>query len=133
MAGTGGTRVGWAFVIVVPSQFAADTSAREGEAGRSWVQALPGLVERYLDRWVLAPDGAPMHGYVALVLPVRGADGTPAVLKSTRVPRPRRLPGRGRRRPARPMAGLDLSTRAMFGASGLCSRRLAKHVSDALS
>ncbi len=81
MAGTGGTRVGWAFVIVVPSQFAADTSAREGEAGRSWVQALPGLVERYLDRWVLAPDGAPMHGYVALVLPVRGADGTPAVLK----------------------------------------------------
>jgi streptomycin 6-kinase len=68
-------------VIVVPARFAADTVAREGEAGRAWLAALPGLVEAYLRRWALTPDGRPMHGYVALVLPVRRADGTPAVLK----------------------------------------------------
>ena len=68
-------------MIVVPPRFAADTAAREGEAGRAWLAALPGLAEAYLRRWGLSPDGRPMHGYVALVLPVRRADGTPAVLK----------------------------------------------------
>lgn len=35
----------------------------------------------FLDRWDLRRDGSPRRGQVALVLPVRRPDGTPAVLK----------------------------------------------------
>jgi len=52
-----------------------------GESGRAWIEALPDLAAGLLDRWQLRPDGAPMCGVVALVLPVLRADGTPAVLK----------------------------------------------------
>lgn len=68
--------------IEVPRALAASQSRHEGAAGRAWVAALPGLVAGYLDRWELRPDGPPMHGVCALVLPVVRADGTPAVLKS---------------------------------------------------
>ncbi|MER7573825.1 aminoglycoside phosphotransferase family protein [Streptomyces sp. NPDC126514] len=37
--------------------------------------------ERFLQQWDLRPDGPPMSGRCALVLPVLQADGTPAVLK----------------------------------------------------
>jgi streptomycin 6-kinase len=52
-----------------------------GESGRAWIEALPDLAAGLLDRWQLRPDGAPMCGARALVLPVVRADGTPAVLK----------------------------------------------------
>ncbi|GIJ73548.1 aminoglycoside phosphotransferase family protein [Virgisporangium ochraceum] len=52
-----------------------------GAAGRAWIAALPALADASLRRWDLTPDGPPGHGAVALVLPVRRADGTPAVLK----------------------------------------------------
>jgi streptomycin 6-kinase len=52
-----------------------------GESGRVWIEALPDLAAGLLDRWQLRPDGAPMCGAVALVLPVLRADDTPAVLK----------------------------------------------------
>jgi streptomycin 6-kinase len=52
-----------------------------GAAGRAWIAALPALADSSLRRWDLTPDGPPGHGAVALVLPVRRADGTPAVLK----------------------------------------------------
>ncbi|WP_435861942.1 aminoglycoside phosphotransferase family protein [Streptomyces sparsogenes] len=68
--------------IEVPEALAASQSRHEGAAGRAWVAALPGLVAGYLDRWELRPDGPPMHGACALVLPVTGAGGGgPAVLK----------------------------------------------------
>lgn len=45
------------------------------------VAAPPGLVAASLSRWRLRPDGPPLAGRVALVLPVRRADGTAAALK----------------------------------------------------
>ncbi|MCP2165572.1 aminoglycoside phosphotransferase family protein [Goodfellowiella coeruleoviolacea] len=68
-------------MIEVPRQFAAEIVAREGAAGQQWLDRLPDLAERYCTRWELTADGEPLHGIVALVLPVRMADGTPAMLK----------------------------------------------------
>lgn len=56
-------------MIIVPDDFAADTITREGDAGRSWIDALPGLVQRLCERWNLQIDGPTMHGYLSLVLP----------------------------------------------------------------
>jgi streptomycin 6-kinase len=55
--------------------------ARRGPAWADWVDALPGLVEALLEEWQLATDGWMMHGYVALVVPVRTTSNRPAVLK----------------------------------------------------
>lgn len=49
--------------------------------GRTWLDRLPRLVEELLADWSLRRDGNPMHGYSALVLPVRRDDGSPAALK----------------------------------------------------
>ena len=68
-------------VLTVPQTFAEATLAREGAAGADWLAALPALVERLLVRWRLEVDGPVLHGYVALVVPVRRPDGQPAVLK----------------------------------------------------
>ncbi|MFF3410473.1 aminoglycoside phosphotransferase family protein [Streptomyces sp. NPDC002742] len=64
--------------VRVPAALAA---ARSGVAWQAWTAALPALAEEYMDRWSLRPDGPPMHGAVALVLPVLRTDGSPAVLK----------------------------------------------------
>lgn len=45
------------------------------------IAALPTFAKEFLDRWNLRLDGPPMHGAVALVLPVLQADTSPAVLK----------------------------------------------------
>lgn len=66
--------------LSIPSDFATATVAREGEAGRAWLRALPDLVADLCDRWTLAPDGRTMHGYLGLVIPVRRRD-EPCVLK----------------------------------------------------
>ncbi|MGW7295327.1 aminoglycoside phosphotransferase family protein [Streptomyces xiamenensis] len=51
----------------------------------AWVDGLPGVIERVLERWSLRPDGDPGHGMAGIVLPVRRrADGLPAVLKVQR-------------------------------------------------
>ena len=55
--------------------------ARRGPAWADWVDRLPGLVGGLLQEWQLQVDGTPMHGYVALVVPVRTPGGRPAVLK----------------------------------------------------
>lgn len=52
-----------------------------GDAARAWVDAAPGVRDRLLDAWDLTPDGRATHGAVAWIVPVRRADGTPAVLK----------------------------------------------------
>lgn len=55
--------------------------AQRGPAWTEWVDRLPKLVEDVLAEWELRPDGEPMHGWTALVLPVRDRAGLPAVLK----------------------------------------------------
>jgi len=67
---------------VVPPGLAA---AWGGDEWRAWIEALPGLALAFLDRWQLRPDGPPAHGVIAMVLPVVGADGSPAALKLQRV------------------------------------------------
>jgi streptomycin 6-kinase len=49
--------------------------------GPEWTRGLPELTRRQLRRWDLHPVGAPMHGMVALVVPVRLPRGGSAVLK----------------------------------------------------
>lgn len=56
--------------ISVPEPFAADTLTREGEAARPWLARLPELVGDLCSRWGLRVTGDPMHGYLALVVPV---------------------------------------------------------------
>ncbi|MFI5714062.1 aminoglycoside phosphotransferase family protein [Kribbella sp. NPDC051620] len=68
-------------MIEVPGALVAETSRREGERGRDWLEALPGLVDRALARWGLTWSGGVMHGAVGVVVPVRRGDGTAAVLK----------------------------------------------------
>lgn len=69
--------------LQVPAAFAAATAAREGEAGRRWLETLPVLIGALLERWELTVDGDAVHGYVAVVLPVRTAEREAAVLKVT--------------------------------------------------
>lgn len=52
-----------------------------GFFGPAWARGLPALAGRQLDLWELTVTGGSMHGAVALVIPVRRRDGTPAVLK----------------------------------------------------
>jgi streptomycin 6-kinase len=61
-------------LLGVPAQFAADTLAREGEAARAWLARLPELVGELTGRWGLRVTGEPMHGYMALVVPVLRGD-----------------------------------------------------------
>lgn len=61
-------------MIVIPEPFAQATIEREGEAGRQWLAELPHLVEELCGRWGLTPDGAPMHGYLGVVVPVWRGD-----------------------------------------------------------
>lgn len=69
-------------VIDIPDALIATQSKYNGEAGRAFLAALPGLVDRFLGEWGLRRDGAAMHGMCALVLPVvRESDGRRAALK----------------------------------------------------
>ena len=65
---------------LVPEDFAAGIVNQAGDAGRAWLSQLPDHVESLCDRWHLAIDGAPMHGYLGLVVPVT-RDGEPCALK----------------------------------------------------
>ncbi|MFV2121113.1 aminoglycoside phosphotransferase family protein [Streptomyces sp. Act-28] len=65
----------------VPEAFAEATIRREGPPGRAWIDGLPGLVDTMLREWELTVDGDVLHGHVAVVLPVRRAEGDRAVLK----------------------------------------------------
>ncbi|MEV0265913.1 aminoglycoside phosphotransferase family protein [Streptomyces sp. NPDC050617] len=67
--------------LEIPARLAASYDRAFGAEGRAWTAALPELVSRHLDRWGLVRDGAAGAGEASLVLPVRRADGTRAVLK----------------------------------------------------
>ncbi|MFI0739650.1 aminoglycoside phosphotransferase family protein [Streptomyces sp. NPDC021100] len=66
---------------LIPEAFAQSTAGREGDAGRAWLDRLPGIVEELLGRWRCVRDGSVVHGQVGVVVPVRRAGGAPAVLK----------------------------------------------------
>ncbi len=68
-------------MIEIPGEFEQCTLAREGEKGAAWLARLPSLVDELLQRWGCVPDGAVLHGGVAVVVPVRSAIEGPAVLK----------------------------------------------------
>jgi len=70
-------------VIDIPEELAATQELYNGDRGREFIAGLPALIEEFLERWDLRPDGSPLHGVAALVLPVRPAltDGPPAALK----------------------------------------------------
>jgi streptomycin 6-kinase len=55
--------------------------ADRGEGWTEWLHDLPRLARDIVDDWDLRVDGAPVHGFCALVLPVRTTSGRPAVLK----------------------------------------------------
>ncbi|MDQ3616506.1 MAG: aminoglycoside phosphotransferase family protein [Actinomycetota bacterium] len=55
--------------------------ADRDETWARWLDALPRLVRDIVDEWDLAYDGPPMHGFSALVVPVRTPGSRPAVLK----------------------------------------------------
>lgn len=67
--------------ITVPDEFASLLREETGEDGDRWLTGLPALAGTMLDRWELTLDGAPMHGFAGLVLPVHRGDGRQAVLK----------------------------------------------------
>lgn len=68
-------------MLTVPAGFARSTVDRQGDGGQLWIDAVPELAMRYLDEWSCTPAGPFTHGFVGVVLPVRRADGTDAVLK----------------------------------------------------
>ncbi len=55
--------------------------ARRGPAWAAWVESLPAVLTALLEEWQLTTDGWMMHGFCALVVPVRTASGRAAVLK----------------------------------------------------
>ncbi|WP_026047520.1 aminoglycoside phosphotransferase family protein [Streptomyces sp. AA0539] len=130
--------------FAVPDAFRAAHDA-------AWTDTLPGLVAELLERWTLRPDGAVGHGMAGIVLPVRRADGLPAVLKIQRqseddagvVPGLRAWNGRGivrllehdaagsgallleRLDAARPLSSLDDDVKACDILGGLLARLVA--------
>ncbi|MFI6157981.1 aminoglycoside phosphotransferase family protein [Kitasatospora sp. NPDC051170] len=67
--------------VEIPPALAVSLEENLGPGGLAWVRGLPALARESLERWELRPDGPAAHGVVALVLPVRRADGSRAALK----------------------------------------------------
>jgi streptomycin 6-kinase len=68
-------------ICIIPEEFAADRIRISGQAGREWIEGLPGLIERLCIRWSLVPGGVPTHGHLGLVVPVKRLDGERCALK----------------------------------------------------
>ncbi|CAA9371492.1 MAG: weak similarity to aminoglycoside phosphotransferase [uncultured Nocardioidaceae bacterium] len=66
-------------VVLLPPAFAA--FGARSDAWRTWLERLPRLVRDVMAEWSLSDDGPPTTGEAAIVIPVRTADGAPAVLK----------------------------------------------------
>jgi streptomycin 6-kinase len=52
-----------------------------GDDWAAWVDRLPAMTQQLLAEWELTVDGAMMHGFCSLVVPVLAPDGVCAVLK----------------------------------------------------
>ncbi|HYO31916.1 MAG TPA: aminoglycoside phosphotransferase family protein [Nocardioidaceae bacterium] len=57
--------------------------AELGPDWADWLDRLPGLYRAMVSDWELTCDGAPLHGFVSLVVPVRTRSARPAMLKLT--------------------------------------------------
>jgi len=66
-------------LVDVPAGLLAQAAL--GPEWADWLERLPALAAELVEEWQLEPDGDPMHGFCALVLPVRTPAGRPAVLK----------------------------------------------------
>jgi len=66
--------------LTVPESFRAMPRWWHDDAGRTWLDTLPALVEEHCGTWGLVVDGEPWHGSNALVVPVR-RDGEPLALR----------------------------------------------------
>lgn len=66
-------------IVEVPEGLREQASL--GPNWATWLDRLPALTAELLAEWQLTVDGAPMHGFCALVIPVRTPAGRPAVLK----------------------------------------------------
>ncbi|MBW5262808.1 hydroxyurea phosphotransferase, partial [Streptomyces sp. P01-F02] len=49
-------------MIDIPDALIATQTKYNGEAGRAFVAALPGMAADFLERWGLRPDGGAMYG-----------------------------------------------------------------------
>ncbi len=67
--------------LVVPAPLEAQRAL--GEQWGVWLDALPRVFADVADEWELTVDGAAMHGFCSVVVPVRTRPGGPAVLKLT--------------------------------------------------
>ncbi|MBA3780288.1 MAG: phosphotransferase [Nocardioides sp.] len=65
--------------LVVPARLEAQRGL--GEEWGTWLDALPRLFADVVDEWELTVDGAVMHGFCSVVVPVRTRSGGPAALK----------------------------------------------------
>ncbi|MFE1169239.1 aminoglycoside phosphotransferase family protein [Nocardiopsis sp. NPDC058789] len=68
-------------VIEVPDALVASHTKAGDELSRAWIAGLPARVTDLLDHWDLEREGSVVSGQAALVVPVRRADGSPAVLR----------------------------------------------------
>jgi streptomycin 6-kinase len=67
--------------LAIPDEVIRMNLAANGEAGRAWLEALPGVVQELRARWELT-IGPPLEGgCVGLVVPAERVDGTRVVLK----------------------------------------------------
>lgn len=65
--------------VSIPTEFL--TVGSRGPDWAAWLDGLPRLTRELLDSWGLRVDGDSAYGNCALVVPVRTADGSAAVLK----------------------------------------------------
>ena len=66
-----------------PERLVRTITAWEGDTGRAWLDTLPGRIADYLERWELRPERVfTPGGQISMIVLVRTADGTPAVLKA---------------------------------------------------
>ncbi|HYR10887.1 MAG TPA: aminoglycoside phosphotransferase family protein [Longimicrobium sp.] len=69
---------------ILPGDVADRIRAAYGESGAAWLRQLPGHLASVVDGWALTEDGPPYaEASLGLVVPVRGRDGAPLVLKLT--------------------------------------------------
>lgn len=61
-------------MIVAPRDFAQYRIEESGETGREWIGELPTLIDNLCAKWGIVADGAPLHGHLGLVIPVRCDD-----------------------------------------------------------
>ena len=58
-----------------------DEQRHLGPDWASWLDRLPRLCDDLVADWGLRVEGAPLHGFTSIVVPVRADDGPPAMLK----------------------------------------------------